>query len=152
MMLYSRLCQGWVGTKLGVCKMKLCGCRLRQTWEASYTGAIVDRAPVAQLDRASGYEPEGREFESLRAHHFFPKPSAPSKIAKERPPGRSKTSHRVRHPPKLRVPCSTCSGGKFFVSSVRSKHQSLVWLFDEVGIAKDSLSRVSSSSLYQVGA
>ena len=30
-----------------------------------------DGAPVAQLDRASGYEPEGREFESLRAHHFF---------------------------------------------------------------------------------
>jgi hypothetical protein len=28
-------------------------------------------APLAQLDRASGYEPEGREFESLRAHHFF---------------------------------------------------------------------------------
>ena len=28
-------------------------------------------APVAQLDRASGYEPEGREFESLRARHFF---------------------------------------------------------------------------------
>ena len=28
-------------------------------------------APVAQLDRASGYEPEGREFESPRAHHFF---------------------------------------------------------------------------------
>jgi hypothetical protein len=27
-------------------------------------------APVAQLDRASGFEPEGREFESLRAHHF----------------------------------------------------------------------------------
>ena len=26
-------------------------------------------APVAQLDRASGFEPEGREFESLRAHH-----------------------------------------------------------------------------------
>ena len=26
-------------------------------------------APLAQLDRASGYEPEGREFESLRAHH-----------------------------------------------------------------------------------
>src|SRR5579871_2994836 len=25
-------------------------------------------APVAQLDRASGYEPEGRVFESLRAH------------------------------------------------------------------------------------
>ena len=27
-------------------------------------------APVAQLDRASGFEPEGREFESLRAHHY----------------------------------------------------------------------------------
>ena len=26
-------------------------------------------APVAQLDRVSGYEPEGREFESLRARH-----------------------------------------------------------------------------------
>ena len=26
-------------------------------------------APVAQLDRASGYEPEGREFESPRARH-----------------------------------------------------------------------------------
>jgi hypothetical protein len=23
------------------------------------------------LDRASGYEPEGREFESLRAHHLI---------------------------------------------------------------------------------
>src|SRR5437879_13428143 len=28
-------------------------------------------APLAQLDRASGYEPEGREFESLRAHHLY---------------------------------------------------------------------------------
>ena len=28
-------------------------------------------APLAQLDRASGYEPEGREFESLRARHLF---------------------------------------------------------------------------------
>ena len=27
-----------------------------------------DYAPVAQLDRVSGYELEGREFESLRAH------------------------------------------------------------------------------------
>ena len=27
-------------------------------------------APVAQLDRVSGYEPEGREFESLRARHL----------------------------------------------------------------------------------
>src|SRR5438270_12407874 len=28
--------------------------------------------PVAQLDRANGYEPLGREFESLRAHHTPP--------------------------------------------------------------------------------
>ena len=27
-------------------------------------------APVAQLDRASGYEPEGPVFESPRAHHI----------------------------------------------------------------------------------
>ena len=33
---------------------------------------LNNSAPVAQLDRASGYEPEGREFESPRAHHFFP--------------------------------------------------------------------------------
>jgi hypothetical protein len=30
---------------------------------------FLNRAPVAQLDRASGYEPEGREFESPRARH-----------------------------------------------------------------------------------
>ncbi len=35
---------------------------------ASILGRI---APVAQLDRAPGYEPGGREFESLRAHHQF---------------------------------------------------------------------------------
>ncbi len=29
------------------------------------------RAPVAQLDRACGYEPQGREFESLRARHWW---------------------------------------------------------------------------------
>ena len=28
-------------------------------------------APVAQLDRASGFEPEGRGFESLPACHYF---------------------------------------------------------------------------------
>src|SRR5437763_5724901 len=31
-------------------------------------------APVAQLDRATGYEPVGRVFESLRAHHLSPNP------------------------------------------------------------------------------
>ena len=29
-------------------------------------------APLAQLDRASGYGPEGQEFESLRACHYNP--------------------------------------------------------------------------------
>ena len=28
-------------------------------------------APVAQLDRAPGFEPVGRGFKSLRARHFF---------------------------------------------------------------------------------
>jgi hypothetical protein len=32
---------------------------------------LLHGAPLAQLDRASGYEPEGREFESLRARHSF---------------------------------------------------------------------------------
>jgi putative endonuclease len=32
--------------------------------------ALVHRAPVAQLDRASAFEAEGREFESLRARHL----------------------------------------------------------------------------------
>jgi hypothetical protein len=31
---------------------------------------VIDGAPVAQLDRASAFEAEGREFESLRARHF----------------------------------------------------------------------------------
>src|SRR5258708_5702625 len=36
---------------------------------AGCSQAILRRsAPVAQLDRASGYEPEGRMFESCRAH------------------------------------------------------------------------------------
>ena len=29
------------------------------------------RAPVAQLDRASGYGPEGCRFDSYRVHHFM---------------------------------------------------------------------------------
>ena len=32
---------------------------------------IKSNAPVAQLDRVLGYEPRGREFESLRAHHLL---------------------------------------------------------------------------------
>ena len=33
-----------------------------------------DSAPVAQLDRVPGYEPGGREFESLRARQFSADP------------------------------------------------------------------------------
>ena len=33
--------------------------------------SMVLAAPVAQLDRASGFEPEGREFESLRARKLI---------------------------------------------------------------------------------
>jgi hypothetical protein len=32
--------------------------------------AACGKAPLAQLDRASDYESEGREFESLRVHFF----------------------------------------------------------------------------------
>ena len=33
--------------------------------------SVKNSAPVAQLDRVPGYEPGGREFESLRARHIF---------------------------------------------------------------------------------
>jgi hypothetical protein len=36
----------------------------------SLSATSLSYAPVAQLDRAPGYEPGGREFESLRAHHL----------------------------------------------------------------------------------
>ena len=35
-----------------------------------HNSAPCKHAPVAQLDRVPGYEPGGREFESLRARHF----------------------------------------------------------------------------------
>jgi hypothetical protein len=33
-----------------------------------YTSASAVMAPVAQMDRATGFEPVGRGFDSLRAH------------------------------------------------------------------------------------
>src|SRR4051812_12997117 len=36
-----------------------------------YAATMDSRAPLAQLDRAAGFEPVGREFESLRARHLF---------------------------------------------------------------------------------
>jgi hypothetical protein len=41
------------------------------TMPAGIFAAYLSFAPVAQLDRAPGYEPGGREFESLRAHQFI---------------------------------------------------------------------------------
>ena len=38
-------------------------------------------ALVAQLDRASDYESEGQEFESLRARHFHFKPNTEDRVA-----------------------------------------------------------------------
>ena len=35
---------------------------------------LVVNARVAQLDRAFGYEPKGREFESCHARHFKKEP------------------------------------------------------------------------------
>ena len=52
-----------IGQRLGRCPTDLWGVFVIMT-EPQH------RAPLAQLDRASGYEPEGREFESLRAHHI----------------------------------------------------------------------------------
>ncbi len=37
--------------------------------EGSNPSLSAISAPVAQLDRVLGYEPSGREFESLRARH-----------------------------------------------------------------------------------
>ena len=45
---------------------------MRQAAQKQYSSSVTQNAPVAQLDRASGFEPEGREFESLRARHFPP--------------------------------------------------------------------------------
>ena len=39
-----------------------------------------DSAPVAQLDRVSGYEPEGRAFESLRARQLDMKMGTSSEV------------------------------------------------------------------------
>jgi hypothetical protein len=41
---------------------------------------LSQSAPLAQLDRASDYESEGREFESLRARHLFRSLTVPASI------------------------------------------------------------------------
>ena len=47
-------------------------------------------APVAQLDRVRGYEPRGREFESLRARH---KNNHLQPFEKFHPPTETQSSH-----------------------------------------------------------
>ncbi len=49
-------------------------------------------APVAQLDRVRGYEPRGREFESLRARH---------KIKHLRPTIALHLSHKIAFIPQM---------------------------------------------------
>jgi hypothetical protein len=43
----------------------------RYRWAGRSKDRLVElkNAPVAQLDRVPGYEPGGREFESLQARH-----------------------------------------------------------------------------------
>ncbi len=56
-----------------------CGCGPMRSSATLFAGFLnasrygaPRNAPVAQLDRASDFESEGREFESLRARHFRP--------------------------------------------------------------------------------
>ena len=64
-------------------------------------------APLAQLDRASDYESEGREFESLRARHYpspsLASPTPPSCSSDNRMPSRGSCPDQnrsaVRSPP-----------------------------------------------------
>ena len=62
-------------------------------------------APLAQLDRASGYEPGGRRFESCKAHHlacasWFPLPSSATPRSRSRSPraGSSPARRTTRTP------------------------------------------------------
>ena len=48
------------------------GCSVCIQQSRAYNVRVLAYAPVAQLDRATGFEPVGRGFESLRAHHINP--------------------------------------------------------------------------------
>lgn len=45
-------------------------CFQKSELESIFIGVFI--APLAQLDRASGFEPEGWRFESVRAQFFNP--------------------------------------------------------------------------------
>ena len=53
------------------CYKKQQSASTRQLLNVKNVHMILYNAPVAQLDRVPGYEPGGREFESLRARHLF---------------------------------------------------------------------------------
>jgi hypothetical protein len=44
------------------------GCLGRPPWTTLLNDSRRNKAPVAQMDRATGFEPVGRGFDSLRAH------------------------------------------------------------------------------------
>ena len=67
-------------------------------------------APVAQLDRASGFEPEGREFESLRARHF------PLTWSTERSLANSASGFR------LQAPAALTPANRLKFESLRARH------------------------------
>jgi hypothetical protein len=56
-------------------------------------------APVAQLDRVSGYELEGRRFESFRVRHFIyiALVAQLDRVSGFEPEGRRFESFRARH-------------------------------------------------------
>ena len=58
-------------------------------------------APVAQLDRAPGFEPGGREFESLRAHYCIPCTKTALRVADTR---NCNSNSRGRRPTGVRQP------------------------------------------------
>ena len=63
--------------RASLCSGKDCDClRRAKSVVIGSRPSILSRAPVAQLDRVPGYEPGGREFESLRARHLFPTATA----------------------------------------------------------------------------
>ena len=53
------------------------GTKSHRGFESLSLRQFNSNAPVAQLDRVSGYEPGGREFESLRARQI---PKQPKEI------------------------------------------------------------------------
>ena len=94
-------------------------------------------APVAQLDRASGYEPEGREFESPRAHHFESSPVNLKWIARTR---FNKRMTQTRESRKF-------YDGEGFIKTVVLV--SFPWLFD--GLATPLFSVKSKYLMFELG-